>query len=514
MVNQEKITQIEKLINNKLYNDALEMCTDNDIEIKRLKMRILINSKDIDAAKELLKDPDLINDVQANLSLVSYLNYHNRFDDAMKIASRKEFCDDELMASQHIKSLVKKKQYKDALKIASKEQFIHMPNIQAQRVNILLILGMKEDAINICRNEEFANSYPVQYVYAKCLYEAHKYDKASQICNKFPSEQMHRLLIDCYFKLGKVNEAVEIMKLPEFENNGKIQKSLANFKKPDIKYNVEKQVTNDPNVIAKSKLLTSIYSGNISINDILNSNISKWDKDILMLAYYDKFNKSLVAKYLKELKKKYGSDMDKIKTLNIIASSANQNYFNANKYEVALGASVNIVSQPKNIKKAHLLIRPEAPKFKKENTSVKVSPVLPKTRPSMVKSSISNYTANPVKPTFPKRESIDRTSLKIKDYFPNLCDKIFRSTYVMMQDFDIEKRSKAIIFYDNFEVFVEKSISVDTMKRFKLVLEKNFNYSIKYNESEFKKQLDKLFDSSELKEIFPDDKSNTKIIKL
>ena len=93
------------------------------------------------------------------------------------------------------------------------------------------------------------------------------------------------------------------------------------------------------------EILTRIYLGQIKIDQIKDSCVEEWNKELLTIAYYEKNNQKTGISYIKELKKKYKGDYEKTKKLNILfskfSSSNKTKVFHAGLYEKYLGVRID-----------------------------------------------------------------------------------------------------------------------------------------------------------------------------
>lgn len=96
--------------------------------------------------------------------------------------------------------------------------------------------------------------------------------------------------------------------------------------------------------------LTKIYAGVFEDQDIDNLNLTEWEKDLVMLAYYEKNYNNKALSLIKSLKTKYKDDYKKLKSLNYIQNKFSKNLFDISKYTKVLNCKINfdIIADLKN----------------------------------------------------------------------------------------------------------------------------------------------------------------------
>lgn len=157
--------------------------------------------------------------------------------------------------------------------------------------------------------------------------------------------------LKCIFSLCLANydkevfaEAVKIINKYSFE--GLDKNTIKKYKEIEEKYYLkENKNISDSEKEELSDLYTKLYYNYLTIEEVNNSSLNEWDKDILLLAIYEKNNKKNGLIYLKNLIKKYNNNVLYLKQLNMLRSnfeSTKITYFNVYTYGKILEANLNL----------------------------------------------------------------------------------------------------------------------------------------------------------------------------
>lgn len=221
-----------------------------------------------------------------------------------------------------------------------------------------------------------------------------------------------------------------------------------------------KKITSTSNYIRILDLLYSkLYYGTLTVEEIKNSTITEFMKDILILAYHDKNHSKYLDTYKRECKRKYADSPSQLKELNkLFNRMGNNHYFNIESYNEILGASIkkNFKNQtvepesvqPKQEEKQVLKPQQQVVEPKKQKVESKyVTCVGVKTNNRYTE---SNY--NQIKTVTPNQQV-----LQIKNMFPKEVEIIGKYLYCNMNNPETVKQ--AIKAWDNFEILIEKPVT-------------------------------------------------------
>ena len=166
-----------------------------------------------------------------------------------------------------------------------------------------------------------------------------KIDEALEICDKFQkNEVIQSQKITILQKQNKIDESLEICHRFSEDKYRKKKKVIINSE--NCINNVFITKKNEPLV---STLLTNIYINNISEEEIQNSDLSDYEKTILLIAYYEKINKKKGINIIK-LKKKNTKNIIEVKNYNMLLeklSRKKNSIFDIMIYKDILKCSIN-----------------------------------------------------------------------------------------------------------------------------------------------------------------------------
>lgn len=297
----EDLDIVKELIKEEKYADAYFICTDlkhkDDIMFIKEIIRIYKKQKRYLEALELC-------DSYSNIDIIDHqkidiLISKGIYSEAIKLCDKYPL--NEKIQSQKIKIMILRHEYKEALELCNK--FSNNEVIISQKITALMKLYRIEDAKSLC--EKYPNNVMIQSQLIRMLNKDSEYDKALEICRRFPD-----------------NELIQAQLVNILINKLEIDKAFEMFEKyPNNKYiNIQKvkllEKIDESNI--KDILFTKIYCDKCSLEDINNSILDSWTKELLTVTYLDKTNRKLGLEFIKNKKNKYkDNDIDKYKILNI-----------------------------------------------------------------------------------------------------------------------------------------------------------------------------------------------------
>ena len=211
-------------------------------------------------------------------------------------------------------------------------------------------------------------------------------------------------------------------------------------------------------------LLTMLHFDSLELDDIDRSKLVEWDRFLLKIAYYHKYQKNNGLKFIKELKRKFQDDKDKIKVLNNLQNyvASKKTFFDPCLYTKYLKCTVDLTLD-------HLIKeKKEEPPVKKEKTVINIQPPVKKQEikpePKKEVSSFVSSTGKRVNNRYSQNNLLNKNNdnsikvevLLIKDVFAEEVLSIQKYLYVMMNDFS--QQTKAIKAWDKFEYLINKKI--------------------------------------------------------
>ena len=311
---KQQIEHIDDLLNQDRYEEALILCDifDNNIEIQYTKIKILLKLKRMDEILEISEQS--ANNIRYQSQIIRILIEHGKYEYALEICNKYPAC--EIIQSQKITILINQKEFVEALKTCDK--FPNYEPIQSQKVKILIDGGKFGQALIICN--KFPNSEILQSQKVIILIRKGKLTEALKICDKhLDNKYFEGQKVAIYIYMNRYEEALAICEHPTNINNPHFIKKAEKIRKK-LGLNTEKTIENndikntylDTNTI----LLTRVYCGDISIDELEKQNIDEWSKIVLLAAYYEKNNKKMGIKKLKGYKQNLESYY--VKQINLI----------------------------------------------------------------------------------------------------------------------------------------------------------------------------------------------------
>ena len=279
---------------------------------------------------------DKIIEVLIKLNEIKAMNYRNEIEIMNFLEfSNQYFEKDEQIQFQTIQLLRKMNKTKEALGIC--DRFPKNEQIQSQKITILMKQNKIDEALKIC--DRFPRHVPIQSQKIAILMKQNKIDEALEICDKFQkNEQIQSQKITILQKQNKMDESLEICHRFSEDKYRKKKKVIINSE--NCINNVFITKKNKPLV---STLLTNIYINNISEEEIQNSDLSDYEKTILLIAYYEKINKKKGINIIKS-KKKNTKNIIEVKNYNMLLeklSRKKNSIFDIMIYEDILKCSIN-----------------------------------------------------------------------------------------------------------------------------------------------------------------------------
>ena len=279
---------------------------------------------------------DKIIEVLIKLNEIKAMNYRNEIEIMNFLEfSNQYFEKDEQIQFQTIKLLRKMNKTKEALGIC--DRFPENELIQSQKITILMKQNKIDEALGIC--DKFQKNEQIQSQKITILMKQNKIDEALEICDKFQkNEVIQSQKITILQKQNKIDESLEICHRFSEDKYRKKKKVIINSE--NCINNVFITKKNKPLV---STLLTNIYINNISEEEIQNSDLSDYEKTILLIAYYEKINKKKGINIIK-LKKKNTKNIIEVKNYNMLLeklSRKKNSIFDIIIYKDILKCSIN-----------------------------------------------------------------------------------------------------------------------------------------------------------------------------
>ena len=307
------------------------------------------------------------------------------------------------------------------------------------------------------------------------------------------AKNIYEKYLDNSFILSLYNKVLNAIKIR------KKNKRLNFYSKKDAPKN-EILIEETEKLILKN-LLTKLYCGTITLDEINESNIDLYKKTLLTIAYYEKYNKKMGIRYIKELKDLFSEDKSKLKIINFFTERLKINkktIFDISLYSKYIGCHVDSndvievleKSKQEMVKPNSIIETKPVTKIENKDSSQKKEkkqPIIIERQGVKVNSRYKN-TRNDTK----VNTTIDKKPL-IKEVFSDEILEIGKYLYIKMRN--IETREAAIIAWDNLEVLINKPITDKyALEKISYIIKKIEELSlldIKYNENNIKKHLNK-----------------------
>ena len=209
------------------------------------------------------------------------------------------------------------------------------------------------------------------------------------------------------------------------------------------------------------ELYSKIYYDATNIAEIKDANILEWDKDVLVLAYYEKHNKKAGLNYLLNLKKKYSDDEEKIKELNRLKTpfeQKNNSIFEISKYGKIINASIDYDAKYEKPEEKEQKINNIERVIKKNDINIPVKKEIIKSKMcSSYGNNINRY--NNINSNNSKNDSKPNSNqnvLLIRDAYHSEVMDI--ASYIYSRTYDIDNKESWTRKLDHFLALVEYPI--------------------------------------------------------
>ncbi len=224
-----------------------------------------------------------------------------------------------------------------ALSLTMDKPYIDTPEFNFYRINILIRLGHPELALDVAENEKFKDFKPIQ-VQKDGLIEAINARREQEEDSKIIEEKQQEQLI---FNEEIKQEQEKLKNEIKQEQESLEQLGVTNVQKEsDAKVNTSNNDLGRSNVLSdKRMLITKLYVGILTLDEIEASNLKAIDKAILTICYYDKYNHKKGLEYIKSIKKIITDEKNRkiLNNLQTRLESRRNNFFDVNYYRNYLG---------------------------------------------------------------------------------------------------------------------------------------------------------------------------------
>ena len=265
--------------------------------------------------KKDAKYQNVLNDIQY-YEKIGYLNT------ALEICNKAEYKDSAAIQYEKLIILFKiKKEYEDAYRVFRLVKKMKDPDIQSIGIQILSKLGQHDELEKLITENGNIESNYYKHTLIDYYTNRREYDKALDICNEpfcasqevFQKLKRHVKNLKYRTREGLVYEFLMRIYADDI--------TLDEIKKANIKENI------DPNAsdIDKKKARIMEY----------------FKKDVLVIAYYEKYNRKQAIEECKRSKKNNNYDKEQLKSLNIILNHlmSKKNKMDYDLYKYILGVS-------------------------------------------------------------------------------------------------------------------------------------------------------------------------------
>lgn len=256
------------------------------------------------------------------LNTIEYYEKIGYFKGALDICARVEYLDVPIIQSKRLYILTKKlDDYERAYTIFRQVKKMKDPDIQSIGIQILSTLGLHDEIKRLIIENGNIESNNYKYTLMEYYINRRQYDKALDICNEpFCASQE-------VFK----NHKKYIKKLKYRTREGLVYEFLMRIYADDItideikKANIKENIDPNASDIDKKKARIMEY----------------FKKDILIIAYYEKYNRKQAIEECKRSKKNSNYDKEQLKSLNIILNHlmSKKNKMDYDLYKYILGVS-------------------------------------------------------------------------------------------------------------------------------------------------------------------------------
>lgn len=374
-----------------------------------------------------------------------------------------------------------------ALVLVMDHPYIDYPEFNFYRINILIRLGKLDLALDVASDPKFKDFNPIQ---------------------------MQREGLTEAIRLKEEQEKEEERKRQEEKRirEEKIRQEEENKKK----YTVD-------NIKPKRVLMTRLYVGLLTLEEIDNADLSDFDKILFKICYYDKYSHASGVRYIKTIKDKITDDRER-KIINNFRSkleSKRSNFFDIaayNKYlagvdfeyaaelkkqieEEKSKTVVEEIKQPEKVVEEQVVVPYEEPVVVEPEKVMKPD-FVPK-QPQQIKGTIGPKVVEqePIKVVKVKKnknakkqkaDNVDSTIVRIRDAFPIEVQAIGAYIYV---EANRQKTAGSVKALDIFEGIINQEVTnINALMKFEnLVIKfsRDERIGVTYSEERFGRYLKK-----------------------
>ena len=373
---------------------------------------------------------------------------------------------------ENIRELINKKDYNRALQICYMASYKNVLEIQSEK---LYILAQKFNDYNTAYKEWLGlkeyNDVNIVSKGINILMHLDKLDEALEYANnhQFDDISYIRSRVKLLFKCNLKAEALELCKNPKYAEDEVIM---------DMRLKLEENETKETNIKETniydeiSDVLTRIYSGSITIDEIKQTDIAAFEKSVLLVAYYEKNNIKEGINFIKKLRKIDKLEEKQKKTYNILFNRLNKSkYFDVTTYSSILNRYVNFLKIDElNSTKEESSVSQLKPEVElKEETILPNKKIIEPKKIKQDNSKMVEVVGTRVNSRYSNTNSSNNVNsqkhtILIKDVLSNELNEIGKYLYVMMQLPD--SRKNAIKAWDNLENMAYKPVSdKETLRR-------------------------------------------------
>ena len=359
-----------------------------------------------------------------------------------------------------IQKLVKKGKYEEALKICAKDEYKDNTVIQAERIFIFnKKLNDYDTAYMLWKEVKDSNDVNIIVNGIDLLMKRGELKEALEYANNHVSEDIkyiHRRL-KLLVALERKDEVIELANDPRYKTDDVVRKIKEAY--------LGKSMKNSKACDEITILLTRIYVGNITVEDIKNSDIDTYKQSLLLLAYYEKNNRNGAIGLLKKIKKTISQKeyKEKYSIIEERLLSKKSKHFDIDFYMKLLDRFIDFdlaSKYEKEIKEKEeekaLVDYISSNKDKKEEkveNEIK-KPVKSKVKDLTIYTSVVGTRINRYS-NITNNTNINNKQIiggLIKDEYANMVDYIGKYLYVRMQSMNNDVRSHAIKYWDSLEI--------------------------------------------------------------
>ena len=458
-----RLEEALEIVNNKKYN--------NKVIMQSQKVTCLIKLKRYNEALEIIDREDFKNIDSFQSQKIKILIDTNQIEEALNIANKEEYKYDEYIQSQKIGILMKQKNYKEVQKIVNCDEFKNNQYIQSNGIKAYFALGLYDEIEKIATSDFFINDDIIQSQRLKCLIKMKRYKQALEIANNplfknniYIQTQRLELLLKC----NEIEQAIEVYKECKENPNIFLKKeveelinSFINFNDNFVKNKIDK---GDDNQMIK-ELVTRLYCDKINIEMITNSNIDEWQKDVLLLGYYEKNNRSYGKTFVKKLIDKYSSDKNMLSFLKKTSNDLKQKkvkIFNIDKYKEILHSNIDFEMIDSLEYKEVENIVTKSPEVEQKNGQQYSKPKKKKeVKYVFIKGEVVNNRYNQNNNTNRKSEKkkMKREEITITNVIPEQVSAVKSYLYGMLYSTNPEKVKDVVKVWDMFDDIVNSPVT-------------------------------------------------------